>query len=96
METEKQKIYHDPVVTDRKGEAAVPDIQKWANKIARSLDEKVEASVYFDGDSSTYVVRLAKGSRVLVFRYSEAQVQTPERESECEKILRSKLQYLSG
>ena len=82
------------MVTNQKGEAAVSDIEKWANKIARSMDERLEASVYFDGDSSTYVMRLAKGSRILVFRYSEAQVQTPERESECEKILRRKVKDL--
>ncbi|MGH7771939.1 MAG: hypothetical protein ACREQA_06840 [Candidatus Binatia bacterium] len=72
------------------------EIEQWANQIARSTDEKVQASVYYDADSSTYVLRLAKGNHVLLFRLSEAQVQTPEREGECEKILKRKVKDLSS
>ena len=38
----------------------------------------------------------AKGNRVLLFRLSEAQVQTREREEECEKTLRGKIKGLSS
>ena len=83
------------MVTDKKGEAAVPDIEHWANQITRSANEKMQVSVYYDADSSTYVLRLDKGSKVLLFRLSETQVQTPAREEECEKILKRKIRDLS-
>jgi len=83
------------MVTGKQAEAAVSEIEEWANRIVRSMDEKMQASVYYDGDSSTYVLRLARGSRVLLFRLSEAQVQTPRREEECEKILKRKIKDLS-
>ena len=66
-------------------------VEQWANRIAQSIDLQVQASVYYDGDSNTYVLRLAKGSHVLLFRLSEAQVTTPERKEECEKTLRKKI-----
>ena len=84
------------MVTDKQGEAAVSEIEYWGNRIARSTDDKVQASVYYDADSNTYVLRLAKGMRVLLFRLSEAQVQTPEREEECEKILKRKIKDLTS
>ena len=84
------------MVTDKSGEAAVPDIRDWAGRIARATDDRVEASVYYDGDSSTYVLRLAKGARVLLFRLSEAQVRTPARAAECEKTLKRKIKDLSS
>lgn len=84
------------MVTDKQGESAVAEIEQWANRIARSTDQKVQASVYYDADSSTYVLRLARGNRVLLFRLSEAQVQTQEREEECEKILKRKVKDLSS
>ena len=84
------------MITNKQGEAAVSEIEQWANRIARSTDDKVQASVYYDADSSTYVLRLAKGSRVLLFRLSEAQVQMPEREGECEKTLKRKIKDLSS
>jgi hypothetical protein len=83
-------------ITSKQGEAAVPEIEDWANWIAGSTDANVRASVYYDADSSTYVLRLAKGNRVLLFRLSEAQVGAPEREAECEKILRRKIKDLSS
>ncbi len=84
------------MVTDKKGEAAVSEIEQWANRIVRATDERVQVSVYYDGDSSTYVLRLARGSRVLLFRLSEAQVQTPGREEECKKTLKRKIKDLSN
>ncbi len=79
------------MVTDKKGEEAVKEIEQWANRIARALNDSVQASVYHDPDSSTYVLRLARGNRVLLFRLSEAQVGTPGREQECEKIVKRKI-----
>ncbi len=84
------------MITTTQGEAAVPDIVQWSNRIIRSEDDRVKASgSYHDPDSNTYVVRLEKGSRVLLFRLSEAQVHTPEREAECEKTLKNKIKDLS-
>jgi hypothetical protein len=85
------------MITDKKGDAAIPDIEKWANQIARSTDQGVKATgSYHDADSNTYVLRLEKGRRVLLFRLSEAQVHTPQRESECEKTLKTKINDLSS
>ncbi len=78
------------MITDKKGEEAAREIEQWANRIASLVNDKVQASVYHDPDSSTYVLRLAKGNRVLLFRLSEAQVGTPGREQECEKTVRRK------
>jgi hypothetical protein len=82
------------VITDKTGEAAAPDIEAWANRIAHLTEDGTGASVYYDPDSSTYVLRLAKKNRVLLFRLSEAQVQTASREGECEKTLRRKIKDL--
>ncbi len=82
------------MVTNKQGEAAVSEIERWANQIAQAIEKEVAASVYYDADSSTYVMRVSKGSRVLLFRLSEAQVQTPERERECERIVKRKIRTL--
>lgn len=84
------------MVTAKQGEAAVSEIEAWANRIADSTDRTVRISVYHDADSNTYVLRLERGSRVLLFRLSEAQVRTAAREEECEKILARKVKELSG
>lgn len=83
------------MITDKKGEAAAVEIEHWAKQAAGSTDGDVQISVYYDDDSSTYVLRLAKENRVLLFRFSEAQVQTAEREDECRKILKRKIKDLS-
>jgi hypothetical protein len=82
------------VLTAKKGEAASPDIQDWANRIAKQVDNAVTVDVYYDSDSSTYVLRLAKEARVLVFRLSETQVNTGGREAECERTLQRKIKDL--
>jgi hypothetical protein len=82
------------VITDKRGEAAVSDIESWVNRTARLTEDGTRASVYYDAESSTYVLRLAKKNRVLLFRLSEAQVQTAGREEECEKTLRRKIKDL--
>ncbi|MEE9568378.1 MAG: hypothetical protein V3W37_03240 [Candidatus Binatia bacterium] len=85
------------MITDKKGDAAIPGIEQWANQIARLTDQGVKASSsYYDADSNTYVLRLEKGRRVLLFRLSEAQVHTPQRETECEKTLKRKIRDLSS
>jgi len=82
------------MITAQRGESASGDIERWAQRIIAASDPRAEVSVYHDADSNTYVVRLARASRVLVFRFSEAQIYTPERESECEKTLKTKLKNL--
>jgi hypothetical protein len=82
------------VITAKQGEAASADIQDWANRIAAQVDGAVTVDVYHDGDSSTHVLRLIKGARVLVFRLSETQVSTSGREMECERTLQRKIKDL--
>ena len=82
------------MITGKQGEPASADIQDWANSVARQVDDMVAVDVYYDGDSSTYVLRLVKGSRVLIFRLSEAQVRTSGREAECERTLKRKVKDL--
>ncbi len=83
-----------PVISTKLGEDALSDIQDWANRVAGIVDNAVSVDVYYDGDSSTYVLRLVKGARVLVFRLSEAQVRTSAREAECERTLQRKVKDL--
>lgn len=82
------------MITGKQGDAASSDIQQWGNRIASELDSAVTVDVYYDGDSSTYVLRLAKEARVLLFRLSESQVRTAGREAECERTLRRKIKDL--
>jgi hypothetical protein len=82
------------VISAKQGEEASRDIQEWANRVANVMDSAVTVDVYYDGDSSTYVLRVVKGSRVLVFRLSEAQVKTSGRETECERTLQRKVKDL--
>ncbi|HEU4344483.1 MAG TPA: hypothetical protein VFU31_23250 [Candidatus Binatia bacterium] len=84
------------MLTDKEGEAASAEIQAWANRVATEVDNHVAVDVYYDTDSSTYVLRLVKGARVLVFRLSEAQVRTTGRESECQRTLQRKIKDLSN
>ncbi|MBI1993484.1 MAG: hypothetical protein HYS67_03550 [Deltaproteobacteria bacterium] len=71
------------VITDKQGDEATEEIERWASRVTSSADPKAQTSVYYDADSST------------LFRLSEAQVRTPEREAECEKTLRRKIKDLS-
>jgi hypothetical protein len=93
-ERQKRSLQGGKVITDKTGEAAAVDIESWANRIAHLAEDGTGASVYPDADSSTYVIRLARKNRVLLFRLSEAQVRTPGREEECEKTLRRKIKDL--
>jgi hypothetical protein len=94
--TKRNELAHRnlAVISAKQGEDASSDIQEWANRVAVLVDSAVTVDIYYDGDSSTYVLRLAKGSRVLVFRLSEAQVSTSGREAECERTLQRKIKDL--
>jgi len=82
------------VISAKLGEDASSDIEAWANRVAGLVDSAVTVDVYYDGDSSTYVLRLIKGARVLVFRLSEAQIRTSGREAECERTVQRKVKDL--
>ena len=82
------------MLTDKRGEAAASELANWANRIARQVDEQVTIDVDFDGDSNTYLLRLIKGDRVLLFRLSESQVHMSAREAECERTLQRKIKDL--
>jgi hypothetical protein len=78
----------------KRGDEASPGLGEWANRIAKSVDAAVQVEVYFDADSNTFVLRLVKGPRVLIFRLSQSQVHTDGRESECERTLQRKIKDL--
>jgi hypothetical protein len=82
------------MLSDHRGEAASPQLATWAQDIARSVDPSITADVIFEDDSNTFILRLAKGARVLIFRLSASQVYTDGREAECERTLRRKIKDL--
>lgn len=85
------------MLTDKRGNEAAADISNWANEVARALNEEVRVDVHDDRpDSNTYVLRLIKGPRVLVFRLSAAQIHTDGREAECERTLKRKIKDLEN
>lgn len=82
------------MLTTQVGEAACHEIEAWANRVVRQADKDSAVQVYYDADSNTYILRLAKDARVLVFRLSVAQVHGPGRQAECERTLQRKLKDL--
>ena len=82
------------MLSSQRGDRAAADIQRWAGEIADRIDPNVGITVEFDADSNTFILRLIKGSRVLIFRFSEAQVHTDGREAECERTLNRKIKDL--
>ena len=82
------------MLAEKRGDAAAPGIADWANRVARQIDEQVAVGVDYDGDSNTFLLRLTKGSRVLLFRLSESQVHVSGREAECERTLQRKIKDL--
>jgi hypothetical protein len=82
------------MLSSLRGDAAAAEIQRWAGEIARRIDPDIGITVEFDADSNTFILRLIKGSRVLIFRFSEAQVHTDGREAECERTLNRKIKDL--
>jgi len=82
------------MLSTHRGNAATPELQGWAQQVAKRADPAVEIEVLFEDDSKTFILRLAKGARVLVFRLSASQVYTDGRESECERTLNRKIKDL--
>ncbi len=82
------------MLSARRREAAIPELQSWANQITERVDPAVATTVEFDADSNTFLIRLAKGARVLIFRLSQTQVHTDGREAECERTLIRKIKDL--
>ena len=77
-----------------RGDAASVQLQLWADQIVKPVDDAINVEVWFEADSNTYIVRLAKGARVLIFRLSASQVHTDGREAECERTLLRKIKDL--
>jgi hypothetical protein len=82
------------MLSAQRGDAATPELQSWAKQIAERVDPAVDVMVEFDSDSNTFILRIAKGARVLIFRLSESQVHTDGREAECERTLNRKIKDL--
>jgi hypothetical protein len=82
------------MLSSQRGDAAAAEIQRWASEIAKRIDSEIDVTVEFDADSNTFIVRLIKSSRVLIFRFSQAQVHTDGREAECERTLNRKIKDL--
>jgi len=82
------------MLSARRGSEAAPEIEAWANEIAKRADPAIDVTAEFDPDSNTFIVRLVKGPRVLIFRFSESQVHTDGREAECERTFNRKIKDL--
>jgi hypothetical protein len=85
------------MLTDKRREDAAQEIAAWANEISLTVDKEVAVDVHDDHpDSNTYLIRLGKGARVLLFRLSYGQAHTDGREAECERTLKHKIQDLEN
>jgi hypothetical protein len=82
------------MLSTQRGDAASPELQAWATEIVKRTDSAVGVEVLFEEDSNTFIVRLGKGARVLIFRLSESQVHTDGREAECERTVNRKIKDL--
>ena len=82
------------MLSAHRGDAASADLQAWANEIVKRVDPAIDVTAEFDADSNTFILRLVKEPRVLIFRFSESQVHTDGREAECEKTLNRKIKDL--
>jgi len=82
------------MLATRRGDAASPELQAWASGVARHVDPAVTVTVEFEADSNTFIVRLVKEPRVLIFRLSQSQVHGDGREAECERTLNRKIKDL--
>jgi hypothetical protein len=82
------------MLSSRRGDAASPELQAWASDIAKRADPAVSVTVDFEADSNTFIVRLVKEPRVLVFRLSQSQVHSDGREAECARTLNRKIKDL--
>lgn len=82
------------MLSRQRGDAATSDLRAWGREVAKRTDPAVDIEVLFEEDSKTFILRLAKDARVLVFRLSASQVYTDGRESECERTLIRKIKDL--
>jgi hypothetical protein len=82
------------MLSTRRGDAASPELQAWAAEIAKRLDPAISVTVEFESDSGTFIVRLVKEPRVLIFRLSQSQIHGEGREAECERTLHRKIKDL--
>lgn len=82
------------MLSQQRGDAAVPELSAWASEIAKRIDPAVDTLVEFEEDSHTFILRLTKGARVLIFRLSQTQVYSDGREAECERTLIRKIKDL--
>ena len=58
------------MLSSQRGDAATADLQAWAQEVSKRADPAVETQVLFEEDSNTFILRLAKDARVLIFRLS--------------------------
>lgn len=82
------------MLSTQRGDAASRELQTWAQEIAQGVDPAISVTVEFEADSKTFIVRLAKEPRVLIFRLSQSQVHGDGREAECERTLHRKIKDL--
>ncbi len=82
------------MLSAQRGEAAAHELSSWGQNIARGVDPAIDVDVIFEDDSNTFIVRLGKGARVLIFRLSASQIYTDGREAECERTLNRKIKDL--
>lgn len=82
------------MLSAQRGEAAAHELSSWGQNIARGVDPAIDVDVIFEDDSNTFIVRLGKGARVLIFRLSASQIYTDGREAECERTLQRKIKDL--
>jgi hypothetical protein len=82
------------MLSAQRGDAASPELRSWADEIAQRVDPAIAVTVDFEADSNTYIVRLVKEPRVLIFRLSASQVHGDGREAECERTLHRKIKDL--
>jgi hypothetical protein len=82
------------MLSTQRGDAASPELQSWAQEIAKRADPAVGVTVEFEADSNTFILRLVKEPRVLIFRLSASQVHGEGREAECERTLNRKIKDL--
>lgn len=82
------------MLSAQRRDAAIPELQSWAKQIVERVDPAVAVTVEFDSDSNTFLLRLAKDARVLIFRLSQGQVHTDGREAECERTVIRKIKDL--
>jgi hypothetical protein len=85
------------MLTDKRGEEGAHEIAEWARSISSNSARELTIDVRDDHpDSNTYLIRLGKGARVLLFRLSYAQAHSDGREAECERTLRRKIKDLDN